>query len=159
MTKCITVGAVALGLIMTSQPAQARHKQYVFGSMLFKISVPKRWEKVKQTTKKVKFRFGKAGSLSITRKFGKKNIHKIAEAIKAGWRSKGWNILMDKRGKLKGTKHPAMMLRAHNPRAKVKIALYVVNVRNRIYVVMFGNLAKKFKPKKYNKVMLSFDAI
>ena len=159
MVRTLTIGATILGLILTCQTAQAGMKQYTFGSMLFRVKVPGNWKKVEQTTKRVKFKYGKAGSLSITRKFGKKNIHKIAEAVKAGWRAKNWRILMDKRGKLKGTNHPAMMLRAHHPGAKAKIALYVVNVRKRIYVVMFGNRAKKFKPKLYNKIMLTFDAI
>ena len=160
ITQTFFAGAVVLGLSLTGPTAQAGDlKPYTFGSLLLKVSVPGNWQKVKQTPKKVKFTYGKAGSLSITYKHGKKNIHKIAEATKAGWRAKGWTILMDKRGKLKGTNHPAMMLQAHHPGAKAKIALYVVNVRKRIYVVSFGNRAKKFKPKLYNKIMRTFDAI
>ena len=157
--RLMTVVAVTLAMGLSTAAHARKFKRYTFGSLLARVSVPAKWQKVKQTTEKLKFRFGKAGSLSIRRKFKTVNIHKVAEAIKAGWRSKGWKILKDKRGKLKGTNHPAFVLRAHHKGAKVKIETYVVQARKRVYVLTFGNLARKFKPKLYNKVMLTFDAI
>lgn len=157
--RLMTAVAVILALGLGARAHAGDFKPYTFGSLLVRISVPGNWKKVKQTTKQVKFKYGKVGSLSIRRKFKVVDIHKVAEAIKNGWKANGWRILKDKRGKLKGTRHPAFMLRAHHKKAKVKIETYVVQVGKRVYVVTFGNLVRKFKPKLYNRIMLTFDAV
>jgi hypothetical protein len=80
--------------------------------------------------------------MKVTRKFGKVRVAAIASRTKAGWRKQGWKILGEKQGTLAGTKHRAMILTAQ--RGQVKIALYVVNWKNRIYTVTFANLAKRW---------------
>ena len=129
-------------------------KPYTFGSLLVRANIPGYCKKTKQTTKKVTFKCGKSGVIRLSRKFGKVSISAVAAGIKAGWRKSGWTITSEKRGRLAGTKHPAMVLKAK--RKGIAIAVYVANWKNRIYTVMFADLAKRFSPKKYNKIMLGF---